>query len=162
MMVKAKTSKKKQRIGHVYQGQRPVVATASEEGEIPRGWIHPNGKFFSTNHHWDTISDHVGEGTSSDPETGERNAHIAYARGWISIGHGGVINAIGHKSTFESTSHPAVVMLRKLVAKIPHFSLRVEKQIGKLDPESGRHEDFDVQEYDLDYFIKRGRLRKNG
>lgn len=157
--MKAKSSKKKQRIGHIHQGARPAPVAADGE-DVPRGWIHPGGKFISTNHHWDAISEHLGDSRTSDPEIGERNAHVAYSRGWISIGHGGVINAIGHENTFDTSEHPAVATLRKLVAKVPHFSLRVEKQIGKLDPETGRHEDFDVREYDLDYFIKRGRLRK--
>ena len=92
-MVKAKTSKKKARIGHVYQGARAPVVTG-ERSDVPRGWIHPSGKFFSTTHHWDAISDHLGDKGPRDPETGERNAHIAYSRGWISIGHGGVLAAL--------------------------------------------------------------------
>ncbi len=157
--VKSKGSKKKQRIGHGHPDALAARATGFDES-VPRGWIHPTGKFFATNHHWEAITRMLHKKASKDPEKGERDAHLAYSLGWISIGHGGATNAIGHKSVFDGADHPAVEALRKLVAKIPHFSLRIEKQIGKRDPESGRHADFDVSEYDLDLFIRRGRLRK--
>lgn len=148
------------RIGHVYHGSR-MGKTTENLGDVPRGWIHPDGRFFKTKHHWNAISDQLGDGEQyDDPAEGERNAHKAYSRGWISIGHGGALNAVGHKSTFDTDTHPAVETLRKLVSKVPHFTFRVEKQLGKLNSDSGRHEDFDVKEYDLDWFIRRGRLRK--
>jgi hypothetical protein len=154
-----KSKKKATRIGHVYHGARPVDSL-DDMDSIPRGWINPNGKFIRTKHHWSAISAQVGKGMTSDPELGERNAHKAYALGWISLGHGGILNAVGHKNTFDSILHPAVVALRKILSKVPHFSFRIERQIGKVDLDKGRHEDFDVREYDLDPFIRSGKLRK--
>jgi hypothetical protein len=61
---------------------------------------------------------------------------------------------------FDQPDHPAMRTLRKVVAGIPHFSLRIEKQLGALDPVTGKHEDFDVREYDLMFFLRRGRLRE--
>ncbi len=152
-------SKKKKRIGHVY-GAAPVMDPAAAWDAVPRGWIHPSGKFVKTKEHWKTICSRLGERKANPAEVGERFAHRAYAEGWISLGHGGVFNAVGHRSTFEKATHPALETLRKLVTQSPHFALRIERQFGKIDPESGRHADFDVKEYDLDLFIKRGRLKK--
>jgi hypothetical protein len=69
------------------------------------------------------------------------------------------MNAIGHQRTFSTSNHPAVVTLRKILAEVPHLSIQIELQIGEFIPSRGVHEDFELQEYDLDYFIKRGRLK---
>lgn len=127
---------------------------------IPRGWISPKGTFFRTREHWKTICRKVGPKDADPTEAGDASSHRAYSKGWISIGHGGALNVIAHKRTLESRAHPGVARLRRLLAHCPHFALRVEKQLGKLDPETGKHQDFEIREYDLDYFIKRGRLRK--
>jgi hypothetical protein len=128
---------------------------------IPRGWIHPDGKFFKTKDHWKTIGPRIGVEETENPETGEKHAHRAYSLGWISIGHGGALNAIAHERVFRSTQHTALTALRKLLSGLPHEVLRIEKQIGDLEPESGKHEDFDVMECDLRVFVKHGKLRKN-
>lgn len=155
--MKVKGRKKTSRIRHDTTGT--LIVRPTEEAP-PRGWIHPNGKFFESVHHWQDISKYLKLSGADDPDQGERNAHVAYARGWISLGHGGAFNAIGHEKIFSSPDAPAIATLRKQVAKVPHFALRVEKQIGEIDLGSGRHEDFDVAEYDLEVFIRRGRLRR--
>ncbi len=67
------------------------------------------------------------------------------------------INAIGHEKTFSSTQHPAVTTLRRLWAfSRPFDSCRI--QMGAFNPSLGVHENYDVKEFDLDRFIKRGRL----
>jgi len=156
-----KTKKKAARIRHVY-GRELAASEADGWEAIPRGWIRPDGKFFKTKQHWIKISGYLGHkgATRKDPEQGEKNAHAAYSLGWISIGHGGALNAVGHKSSFDLAKHPGVQTLRKLLSSVPQFSIRIERQMGKIDPETGMHEDFDVREYDLDLFIRHGRLRK--
>ena len=152
------TKKKASRIGHLYQGSRLAQLTETWSS-IPRGWIAPDGRFFQTKHHWDSISEHLGLEGENDPEQGERNAHIAYSLGWLSLGHGGALNAVGHKSTFDHRDHLAVITMRKLLSKAPHFTFRVELQLGKLTKRAAKHPDFEVKEIDLDYFISRGRLK---
>lgn len=152
--------KGKRRIGHLYVDQPRPAERREEWDSIPRGWISPEGKFFRTRFHWASIASRFKQPRAEDPEVGERSAHQAYAKGWISLGHAGVLNAIGHESVLKSANHPAVATLRRLVSKLPHFSLRVEKQLGGIDAETGRHEDFDVREYDLGFFVRRGKLRK--
>jgi hypothetical protein len=156
---KSKTDAKgKGRIGHVYANAHG--AHAEEWDAVPRGWITPEGKFLSTREHWSMIATRFGIKGGADPEIGERAAHRAYAGGWISIGHGGALNAIGHETVWDRELHPAIRTLRELVAKLPHDMLRVETQRGNLNPETGRHEDFDIRECELEFFIKRGKLRR--
>ena len=100
------------------------------------------------------------EEAPEEAEAAERNAHLAYGLGWISVGHAGKLNAIGHQNTFDARHHPAVATLRKLLAELPHLSIQIEVQIGNYLPSRGVHEDFELKEYDLDILIKRGRLRQ--
>jgi hypothetical protein len=139
------------------------------DDHVPRGWINPLGKFFKTKEHWASINSHFRRpdtrslGTEEAPEeaaSAERTAHLAYSHGWISVGHAGKLNAIGHLKTFEKINHPAVTMLRQLLANQPYLTIQVETQIGPFDPSRGLHEDFALKEYDLDILIKRGRLRE--
>jgi hypothetical protein len=155
----------KQRIRHIF----PHNAGIPNDDRIPRGWITPQGHFFKTKEHWASINSHfrrpdtraVGkEEAPEEAEAAERNAHLAYSLGWISVGHAGKLNAIGHQKTFESTHHPAVTTLRKLLADQPHLTIQVEVQIGNYLPARGVHEDFELKEFDLDILIKRGRLRQ--
>lgn len=155
----------KQRIRHIF----PHNGGVPNDENIPRGWITPEGHFLKTKEHWASISAHFRrpdtrsiekEEAPEEAEAAEKNAHLAYGIGWISVGHAGKLNAIGHQRTFEATNHPAVLTLRKLVAELPHLSIQVEVQIGNYVPSRGVHEDFELKEYDLDILIKRGRLRR--
>jgi hypothetical protein len=155
----------KQRIRHLF----PHNAGIANDDQIPRGWITPQGHFLKTKEHWASINSHfrrpdtraVGKDEApEEAETAERNAHLAYSQGWISVGHAGKLNAIGHRKTFEATHHPAVATLRKLLADQPHLTIQVEVQIGIFVAARGVHEDFEIKEYDLDILIKRGRLRQ--
>ncbi len=154
----------KQRIRHLF----PHNGGIPTEDQIPRGWIMPEGRFMRTKEHWTSINCHfrrpearslAKEESPEESEAAERNAHLAYSMGWISVGHAGKLNAIGHERTFKVGNHPAVVTLRKLLANIPQFTIQVETQIGSFVPSRGVHEDFELKEYDLDILIKRGRLR---
>jgi len=155
----------KQRIRHIF----PHNAGILSDEQVPRGWITPQGHFHKTKEHWASISAHfrrpdvrsVGkEEAPEEAEAAERNAQLAYSLGWISVGHAGKLNAIGHQRTFEVRNHPAVETLRKLLSAQPHFSIQVEIQIGNYVPSRGVHEDFELKEFDLDILLKRGRLRQ--
>lgn len=144
-------------------------STGGHDELVPRGWITPQGAFLKTKEHWASISAHFRrpdtrsirkEETPEEAEAAEKNAHLAYSVGWISVGHAGKLNAIGHQRTFQASQHPAVTTLRNLVAPLPHLSIQVEVQLGDYVPSRGVHEDFDLKEYDLDILIKRGRLRQ--
>ncbi|MGK5082090.1 hypothetical protein WDW37_02205 [Bdellovibrionota bacterium FG-1] len=154
----------KQRIRHLF----PHNAGIPNDDQVPRGWITPQGHFHKTKEHWTSINaqfrrpDTRAVGKDEAPEEAElaeKNAHLAYSLGWISVGHAGKLNAIGHQKTFEASYHPAVTTLRTLLAALPHLSIQIEIQIGNYVPSRGTHEDFHVKEYDLDILIKRGRLR---
>jgi hypothetical protein len=154
----------KQRIRHIFPHNGGLIT----DERIPRGWITPQGAFFKTKQHWASINSHFRRpenrsiGLAELPEEGEaaeRNAHLAYSQGWISVGHAGKLNAIGHRTTFEVYHHPAVVTLRKLLEHMPELTIQIETQIGEYIPSRGVHEDFELKEYDLDILIKRGRLR---
>jgi hypothetical protein len=154
----------KQRIRHLFPHNGGVVT----DDLVPRGWIAPNGHFIKTKEHWVSINSHfrrpetralAKEEAPEEAEAAERNAHLAYSLGWISVGHAGKLNAIGHERTFKGSSHPAVQTLRKLLAEMPSHSIQIETQLGAFSPSRGVHEDFDLKEYDLDILIKRGRLR---
>lgn len=155
----------KQRIRHIF----PHNAGIPNDENVPRGWITPQGHFLKTKEHWASINSHFRRPDTRTAEKGEapeeaeeaeRNAHLAYSLGWISVGHAGKLNAIGHQKTFEATSHPAVATLQTLLAEMPHLTIQVEVQIGNYLPARGHHEDFMVKEFDLDILIKRGRLRQ--
>lgn len=154
--------KEKRRIRHIYQHNGPEP----DWNKNPRGWISPEGRFFETKEHWRSITFQFKrpeirsqpEITPEELEEAERIAQLAYNLGWISLGHAGEINAVGHQKTFMKTLHPAVSTLRKLLANSHQLSIHVELQIGDFKASHGTHEDFDVREYDLDIFIKRGRL----
>lgn len=159
----------KERTRHVYHVKRHDKSWS----DMPRGWIDPEGQFRPSNVHWEAIRSFIerkkakrgrkGSDDSSEEdlaELGERAAQKAYALGWISLSHGGVLNAVGHKDAFHSKHSPALATLRRLLARVPHSTVRIETQIGKIDPHTGRHEDFDVQEYELALFVRRGTLRK--
>jgi hypothetical protein len=155
----------KQRIRHLFPHNGGVL----EDNQVPRGWITPQGHFFKTKEHWASISAHFRrpdartagkDEAPEEAEAAERNAHLAYSLGWISVGHAGKLNAIGHERTFEVRQHPAVNALRELLAQQPHLIIQVEVQCGNYVPAKGVHEDFHVKEYDLDVLIKRGRLRQ--
>jgi hypothetical protein len=154
----------KQRIRHLF----PHHGAIPTDDRIPRGWINPHGHFLKTKQHWASILSHFRrpdartfdrDEAPEEVEAAERNAHLAYSLGWISVGHAGKLNAIAHQRTFESSTHPAVVTLRKLLAEMPHLTIQVELQIGEFLPSKGVHEDYELREYDLDILIKRGRLR---
>jgi hypothetical protein len=155
----------KQRIRHLFPHAGPI---AKHDEKVPRGWITPQGHFLKTKEHWASISSHFRrpdtrtlgkEEAPEEAEAAERTAHLAYGTGWISVGHAGKLNAIGHQRTFETTNHPAVVTLRELLSELPHLTIQVEVQIGNFVPSKGVHEEFDLKECDLDFLIKRGRLR---
>jgi hypothetical protein len=155
----------KHRIRHLF----PHNAGIPNDENVPRGWISPQGHFLKTKEHWASINSHFRRpdtrtaGKEEEPEeaeVAERNAHLAYSHGWISVGHAGKLNAIGHQRTFETTNHPAVATLRTLLAELPHLSIQVEIQIGNYVPSRGVHEDFALKECDLDILIKRGKLRQ--
>lgn len=156
----------KQRIRHLFPHN---VAIPQTDESIPRGWITPQGHFLKTKQHWASINSHfrrpdtrsvAKEEAPEEVEEAQRNAHLAYSLGWISVGHAGKLNAVGHRRTFEALRHPAVSMLQKLLAEVPHLTIQIELQVGTYLPAKGVHEDFDVREYDLDVLIKRGRLRQ--
>jgi len=173
-----KCIKMKERIRHVYHARRQDKHEDQDFGDswtdMPRGWIDPEGRFRPSNVHWEAIRTFIeqkknarrrlkkpSDDTDEDlSELGERAAQKAYSMGWISLSHGGVLNAVGHKSAFHAKRSPALATLRRLLARVPHSTVRIETQIGKIDPETGRHEDFDVQEYELSLFVRRGTLRK--
>jgi hypothetical protein len=152
----------KRRIRHIYhhEGSNP------DWNKRPRGWITPEGRFLETKEHWRSITcqfrrPEIRSDDSVSPEEnaeGERVAQLAYSHGWISLGHAGELNAIGHERTFRSTQNPAALALRQLLSDSPELSIHVELQIGMYNPSLRAHEDFDVRTYDLDRFIKRGRL----
>jgi hypothetical protein len=155
----------KQRIRHLFPHNGGIL----EDEQIPRGWITPQGHFHKTKEHWASISAHFrrpetrAAGKQEEPEeaeAAEKNAHLAYSLGWISVGHAGKLNAIGHQKTFEARNHPAVAALSKLLAALPHLSIQVEVQIGNYVPSKGVHEDYQLKDYDLDVLVKRGRLRQ--
>src|SRR3954465_10288844 len=121
----------KQRIRHLF----PHNAGLVNDDHVPRGWITPQGRFLKTKEHWASINSHfrrpdtraVGKAEApEEAEAAERNAHLAYSLGWISVGHAGKLNAIGHQKTFAAINHPAVATLRKLLAELPHLSIQVE------------------------------------
>jgi hypothetical protein len=154
----------KQRIRHIFPHNGGILA----DDRVPRGWITPLGRFIKTKEHWVSINCHFRrpdtralkkEEAPEEAEAAERNAHLAYSQGWISVGHAGKLNAIGHERTFQATGHPAVETLRKLLAEMPDLVIQVEVQLGGFVPHKGVHEDFKIEEYDLDILIKRGRLR---
>lgn len=155
----------KQRIRHLFPHNGGIL----EDEQVPRGWITPQGHFLKTKEHWASISAHFrrpetrAAGKQEEPEeaeAAEKNAHLAYSLGWISVGHAGKLNAIGHQKTFEARRHPAVATLSKLLAALPHLSIQVEIQIGNYVPSRGVHEDFQLKDFDLDVLVKRGRLRQ--
>lgn len=152
----------KRRIRHIYHHDGPEP----DWGKNPRGWINPEGRFLETKEHWRSITYQFKrpDVRSTSPVSaeelaeGERVAQLAYSLGWISLGHAGELNAIGHEKTFKALQHPAVVTLRKLWADTPELSVHVELQMGAFDPSLSLHESYDVKEFDLDRFLKRGRL----
>jgi hypothetical protein len=155
------SSPAKRRIRHIYHHNGPE----SGWNKNPRGWINPEGRFHETKEHWRSITyqfkrPEIRSITQSQEEIeeGERVAQLAYSLGWISLGHAGELNAIGHVRTFELTNHPAALTLRKLLSTIVEPSLHVELQVGRFNPSLGVHEDYLVKECDLERFIKRGRL----
>jgi hypothetical protein len=154
----------KTRIRHLF----PHNGGIKTDDRVPRGWITPQGHFIRTKEHWVSISCHFRrpdtralskEEAPEEAEQAERNAHLAYNQGWISVGHAGKLNAIGHELTFRDTAHPAVTKLREVLAELPDLVIQVEIQIGRFLPSKGVHEDYKLEEYDLDILIKRGRLR---
>jgi hypothetical protein len=154
----------KQRIRQLFPHHGSIQADMG----IPRGWITPQGLFRRTKEHWASINSHFrrlenrsGIKTEEDEEAAEaqRTAHLAYGLGWISVGHGGKLNAVGHQRIFRSSVHPAVVTLRKLLAEAPALTIPIEIQLGEYVPSRGVHEDFDLKEYCLDTLVKKGRLR---
>ena len=155
-------SKNKRRIRHIYHHD----GLEADGNKSPRGWITPEGRFLETKEHWRSITcqfrrPEIRSLNPAPPEEvadGERIAQLAYSHGWISLGHAGELNAIGHERTFSSVQNPAVLSLRKLLSNAPELVIHVELQVGPFNPSLGIHEDFDVREYDLDRFIKRGRL----
>jgi hypothetical protein len=151
----------KRRIRHIYHHNGPEP----DWNKHPRGWINPDGKFLETKEHWRSITyqfkrPELGSisQTQEEIEEGERVAQLAYSMGWISLGHAGELNAIGHMRTFELSGNLAVLTLRKLLSPLVEPSLHVELQVGKFDPSAGVHEDYLVKVCDLERFIKRGRL----
>jgi len=154
-------SSSKRRIRHIYHHNGPEA----DWKKHPRGWITPEGRFFETKDHWNSITYQFRRPevrsltqTQEEIEEAERIAQLAYSLGWISLGHAGELNAIGHEKIFQSSQHPAVVCLQKLLSTSGALSIHVELQIGKFNPSLGFHEDFCVKQCDLDRFIKRGRL----
>ncbi len=154
----------KRRIRHLF----PHTGSIRADEHVPRGWITPDGGFLKTKEHWASINSHfrrpdarsIGAGDSpEEAEAAERNAHLAYSLGWISVGHSGKLNAIGHERTFQALRHPAVETLRKLLADAPELTIQIEVQLGEFIPSRGVHEDFTLKDYDVNVLIKRGRLR---
>ena len=156
------TSEAKRRIRHIYHHDGPIT----DASKFPRGWISPEGRFLETKEHWRSITYQfkrpetrsVPEITPEEAAEGERLAQLAYHHGWISLGHAGELNAIGHERTFRSLQGPAILTLRKLLSNSPELSIHIELQTGTFNPSLGVHESYDVRRYDLDRFIKRGRL----
>jgi hypothetical protein len=154
----------KQRIRHLFPHNGGIL----NDERVPRGWITPQGRFIKTKEHWVSISCHFRrpetrslkkEEAPEEAEEAERNAHLAYSQGWISVGHAGKLNAIGHERTFRAFAHPALDTLRKLLTDMPDLVIQIEIQMGSFLPREGIHEDFKLEEYDLGFLIKRGRLR---
>jgi hypothetical protein len=153
----------KRRIRHIYHHD------GAEPGwdKYPRGWITPEGRFLKTKEHWKSITcqfrrtdvNSAGPVSSDeDIEDGERISQLAYSLGWVSLGHAGKLNAIGHDRILRSFQNPAKMTLQQLLSDTAELAIHVELQIGRFDPSLGVHEDFVVKEFDLDRFIKRGRL----
>lgn len=154
----------KKRIRHIFPHNGGLLT----DERVPRGWINPQGHFFKTKEHWVSINSHfrrpetrtIGkEEAPEEAEAAEKNAHLAYSVGWISVGHAGKLNAIGHERTFETRNHPAVTTLRQLLERLPDLTIQVEIQIGSFIASRGVHEDFALKTCDLEVLIKRGRLR---
>jgi hypothetical protein len=154
----------KDRIRHLFPHSAPIP----NNDHIPRGWITPLGHFLKTKEHWVSINSHFRrletralgkEEAAEDAEAAERNAHLAYSLGWISVGHAGKLNAIAHQKTFQVRHHPAVVTLRSILAQAPESTIQIELQMGSYVSARGVHEDFELIECDLDILIKRGNLR---
>ncbi len=154
----------KERIRHLF----PHNAGIPNDDHIPRGWITPQGHFHKTKEHWASINSHFRrletraankDEVPEDAELAERNAHLAYSLGWISVGHAGKLNAIAHQKTFEVRLHPAVVTLREILSEAPDRTIQIELQLGEYLPAKGVHKDFELLHYDLDILLKRGRLR---
>jgi hypothetical protein len=136
---------------------------------VPRGWITPQGSFLKTKEHWVSILSHFRRPESrslekqeapEEADAAERNAQLAYSLGWISVGHAGKLNAIGHQKTFQAVRHPAVETLRRLLAEMPFRTIQIELQLGVYVHSSGVHEDFELKEFDLEFLLRRGRLRQ--
>src|SRR5262245_46401545 len=129
----------KHRIRHIFPHNAGII----NDNQVPRGWITPQGHFLKTKEHWASISSHFrrpetrAANKTEEPEeaeAAERNAHLAYSQGWISVGHAGKLNAIGHQKTFALSRHPAVLTLRELLAEIPSLTIQIEIQIGHYLP----------------------------
>jgi hypothetical protein len=156
------TPANKRRIRHIYHHNGPEP----DWNKNPRGWITPDGRFHETKEHWRSITcqfrrlESRGQKPTEQEQIaeGERISQLAYSLGWVSLGHAGELNAIGHEKTFNSLQHPAVATLRKLWSEIPELTIHVELQKGSFNPSVGAHEDYEVKIYDLDRFLKRGRL----
>lgn len=156
----------KQRIRHLFPHNGGILT----DERVPRGWINPQGHFLKTKEHWVSINSHFRRPEArsittievpEDAEEAEKAAHLAYSLGWISVGHAGKLNAIGHQRTFEARNHPAVTALRTVLANVPALSIQIEIQIGNYIPSQGVHEDYDLREFDLDILLKHGRLRQS-
>jgi len=152
----------KRRIRHIYHHDGPEP----DWNKRPRGWITPEGRFLETKEHWRSITYQfrrpeirsVEPVSPEETAEGERVAQLAYSLGWISLGHAGEVNAIGHERILRSSRNPAALGLRKLLSEAPELSIHIELQMGLFNPSLGVHENFDVRTYDLDRFIKRGTL----
>lgn len=156
----------KQRIRHLF----PHEGAIQTDERIPRGWINPQGRFIQTKEHWASIYAHFRklevrskskEEADTEAAESERTAHLAYSLGWISVGHAGKVNAIGHQRAFRQSTNPALLTLRKLLKDVPAFSIQIELQLGDYIPSKGAHEDFDLKECDLDALIRWGKLRQS-
>src|SRR6185437_7946261 len=132
----------KRRIRHIYHHDGPEP----DWNKNPRGLITPEGRFLETKEHWRSISyqfrrpenrSATQQPSAEELAEGERIAQLAYSLGWISLGHAGEVNAIGHERTFHSIQHPAIETLRKLWIDNAELSIHVELQLGNFNPSLG-------------------------
>ena len=94
------------------------------------GWIAPDGEFHEMDpeqNHTSFIMEHLGMDDDNIDEFENRtSSDIARSNGWISVGHAGDPNAMGHRKYLDDPNHPATRTLARMVANL-HPDLKKER-----------------------------------